>query len=365
MNKSKVRVAIIGCGQISEAHIKEIQLINQTEVVAVCDILENLAHDLAVRNGIPGVYCDFNTMIKLEKPDVVHITTPPHTHLQISLDAIAGGCHVYIEKPFGLSYREATKIIEDAKAHEVIACAGFSQLYDYASKRWNLFFKGGNLGDVVHVETYYGNSLDGSFSRVFLQDENHWIHKLPGKLFQNIISHALYHITPFFRLPLDRLQCLAMDRSDNGKFFDELRVMLQSGKVTGYLTFTSAVQPVTQFVRIYGTKGIAEVDLANHAFRSFRTTQLPGPIARVCNLISAGKQSGSEGLRHARQMLSGNDRFFSGMGHLFTALYDTIRRGELTPPVEYAEVLKAAAIMDEIGRQYRELEVQLKGERFN
>ena len=352
----KIRVAIIGCGQISEAHIKEIKLINGAEIVAVCDLLRTLAEDLAERYVIHGVYEDFKAMIEFENLDVVHITTPPTTHLGIGLEVLQRGCHAYIEKPFGTSYREAERLIDSARLNQVVVCAGFSQLFDVVSVRFKEFFAKGQLGDVVHIESYYGDNLEGNFNRIFLNDKQHWIHKLPGKIFQNVISHALYHMTPFMDDPVNAMQCFTIDRSGRGGFFDELRVMMQSGSVSGYLNYTSGVRPITQFVKYYGTKGIAELDLANHAFRFHRPTHLPGPVARVVDSISYGKQSIIEGLRHSKDMWRGKDRFFAGMGNLISAFYDSIREGRLSPPVPYDEVLKASAIMDEIGRQCSQLE---------
>ena len=358
MAKRKIRVAIVGCGQISEAHIKEIKFIKGAEIVGVCDILESLAQDIAERNDIPYVFNNVENMIDRVRSDVVHITTPPHTHLPIGLQVLEKGVNAYIEKPFGLNFEEAEKLIHAAQKNRVLVCAGFSQLYDMVSLKLRKFINDGKLGEVVHVESYYGNSLEGSFSRIFLNDENHWIHKLPGKLFQNIISHALYHITPYLPDNYNTIKCLAIDRSKNGVFFDELRVLLLAGNVTAYITFTSSVNPITQFFRIYGTESIAEMDLANHGFRYYQKTKLPGPVARVYNSVSIGRQNIKEGIRHAKQMWRGEDRFFAGMGKLFAAFYGNIRRGELTPPVAYDEVLKNATIMDEIGRQCRELETE-------
>lgn len=363
MNKVEgdVSVGIIGCGQIAHTHLKEISLNEQAKTIAVCDRIEVMAEDMAERFVVPKAYGDYHEMLCDSKLDVVHITTPPDTHLRISVDAMEQGCHVYVEKPFGIGYAEAKKIVESARKNKVIACAGFSQLYDLVALRAQKLIREGALGEVVHVESYYGNSLEGNFSRMFLNDKDHWIHKLPGKLFQNIISHALYHMVPLFKSPLERIICLAHDRSRNGVFQDELRVLMNSADVTGYLTFTSAVKPITQFFRIYGTKGILEVDLANHMLSRLEATALPGPVARVRHGLVTGKRFLGEAISHARNMWSGKDRFFTGMGNLFNAFYQNVRDGNLVPPVPYEEVLNVSAVMDEISRQCSILESPEKG----
>jgi len=352
----KIKVAIIGCGQISDAHLSEINLLPDAEIVAVCDLRKVLAEDTAERFGIKKFYCDYNVMIEDLNPDVVHITTPPHTHRPIGLDVIQQGCHAYIEKPFGINYQEARELIEAAKQNRAIVCAGFSQLYDLVSQRLRKYIDEGRLGDVVHVETYYGNSLEGNFSRLFLQNKDHWLHSLPGKLFQNIISHALYHIIPYFPTVIEHVFCFAQDRSKNGVFQDELRVMMQSGDVTAYLTFSSAVKPITQFFRIYGTKSIVHVDLANHLFYSMASSSLPGPVARVRNAFVPAKQLLFEGFNNIRKMVNGNDRFFAGMGNLFKQLHENIREGSIEPPIPYSHILSCSEIMDKISAQCQKIE---------
>lgn len=344
----RIRSAIIGCGQISDAHLKEISLLPYAEVVAVCDLVDVLAQDTAERFNIPSNYVDYRKMIDDLEPDVVHLTTPPSTHLPIGLDVMRRGCHVYIEKPFGTSYHQAKQIIDAAKRNKLIACAGFSQLFDHAALKLQAIMKEGAVGEVVHVETYYGDSLSGSFSRMFLHDREHWIHELPGKLFQNIISHALYHIVPFFPAKMDRFACFTMDRSRNGLFHDELRVMIQSGTVTGYLTFTSSVRPVIQFLKIYGTRAVVEVDLTNHTICCHESKGLPLALARAFSPISKGKHLIKEGVANLANTFIGRDRFFAGMGNLFRLLYRNISEGKIISPVDYDHVLRVSELMDKI-----------------
>lgn len=346
----KIKVAIIGCGQISDAHLGEISLLADAEVVAVCDLLTPLAEDTADRFNIRNAYSDYHKMIEETRPDVVHITTPPHTHLPIGVDVIRKGCHTYIEKPFGVSLEEASKIIEAAQANNLIACAGFSQLFDVVTKRVNEHIQSGRLGDIVHMETYYGESLDGNFSRLFLQNKAHWIHNLPGKMFQNVISHALYHIVPHLPDKIEKVSCLTQDRSNNGVLDDELRVMIQSGNVTGFVTYTNSVHPITQFFRLYGTKSIIHVDLGNHNLTITDTTGLPGPIARIRNAMVPGKNLIREGALNIKNLFTAKDRFFAGMGGLFDSLYQNIRDDRIQPPVPYEHILKHSSLMDEIGK---------------
>lgn len=344
----KIKVAIIGCGQISDAHLSEIRLIPYAHVVAVCDLYESLAEDTADRFDVGAYYSDISEMLEKEKPDVVHLATPPHTHLALGTLALERGSHVYVEKPFCTNTDDARKLLKRAEDLGLLVCPGFSQFYDIAYLRCKKFIEDGRLGDVVHVETYYADNLEGNFSKIFLRTKDHWIQKLPGKVIHNVITHALYNIIPYFPDDIERVTCIADDRSGNGVFQDELRVIAKSGNVTGYVTFTNAIRPMTQFVRIYGTKAIVEIDLTNHVFTVKSASELPGPLARSRNALVPAMALIANGFKNIINVFTGKDRFFAGMGGLFDNFYTSVQRGSSVPPVPYEYVLRVTDLMDQI-----------------
>jgi len=94
-----MKIAIVGCGKIADAHVEEIRKIPSVQLVAVCDLEPIMAEQLATRYVIPRWYCDVKRMLDMEKPDVLHIPTPPQSHLLLAQQAVAAGCHVFLEKP--------------------------------------------------------------------------------------------------------------------------------------------------------------------------------------------------------------------------------------------------------------------------
>ena len=84
-----LRIALIGCGQIADAHLQEIGRLPSASVVALCDHHLDLARQAALRFGVDAIFDSVPRMLKQTWPDVVHVTTPPHTHrpivLQLSL----------------------------------------------------------------------------------------------------------------------------------------------------------------------------------------------------------------------------------------------------------------------------------------
>ena len=80
-----MRVAIVGCGQIADAHVHEIRRVPGATVEAVCDANPHMAEQASTRFGVPGVYTDLHRMLAEVKPDAALEKSPGR---QIHLEAV-------------------------------------------------------------------------------------------------------------------------------------------------------------------------------------------------------------------------------------------------------------------------------------
>src|SRR5438045_4241797 len=103
-------MAIDGCGKMSYAYVEEIRKITTVQLCAVCDTELVMAEQLATRYTIPHYYSDLSKLLEIEAPDVLHITTPPQSHLALTRMAVAAGCHVFLEKPIALRHSDTEAI---------------------------------------------------------------------------------------------------------------------------------------------------------------------------------------------------------------------------------------------------------------
>jgi predicted dehydrogenase len=69
----------------------------------------------AAANGVPHAFTDLAQAIAETGPDLVAISTPPHTHAPLSLAALEAGCHVLCEKPFARDAAEARTMLAAAQ----------------------------------------------------------------------------------------------------------------------------------------------------------------------------------------------------------------------------------------------------------
>ena len=356
MNTEKLKIAIVGCGQIADGHIEEIQKMDHAEVVAVCDLEILMAEQLATRYGIANYYDQFDALLENENPKVVQITTPQQAHLPLATIAIDAGCHVYVEKPFTPTYTETVKLIEHAEKNNCKLTIGHTYFFDPPALELRKLIDEGVMGDPVHVESFYGYNLNGPFGKAIMGNGNHWVHNLPGKLFQNNIDHLLNKVIEFIDDEKPEIKLFGGIRRTNrygdirDTMPDELRVMIQGESTSAYATFSSHIKPMAHFLRLYGTKNIAHVDFMARTVTLDQEATLPSAIGRLLPAFNMGKQYKREGWKNVGKFIKSDFHFFAGMHNLIARFHESIIK-DTPPPISHRDIRRIGWMMDEIFRQ--------------
>jgi len=352
-----LRVAIVGCGKIADAHAEQIRRIKGCDIVAVCDREALMARQLAERFKVERSFDNLGRLLEESKPDVVHITTPPQSHFEIARQCLEGGCHVYVEKPFTLDAREAEELVRLAERRGLRLTVGHDAQFSPATRRMRELIREGYLGDaVVHMESYYGYDLgDAAYAGAFLRDTDHWVRRLPGGLLQNVISHGVARIAEFVKGENPRVMAHGfvspLLRGLGGDVLDELRVVIvDDDHTTACFTFSSRMRPLLNQFRIFGSKNGLLLDeqqqtvvkLRGGAFKSYAERFLPPVIFASQYLANAA--------RNVRLFLANDFHMESGKKELIAAFYRSIVEG--TPaPIPSSQILLTARLMDSIFEQ--------------
>ena len=114
-----IRFGIIGCGKISGSHARAITKSNKTKLVAVCDVIEEKAKELAKSHGVKKVYTDYKEMLKDPEIDAVCICTPSGMHGEMCIEAAKTGKHIFCEKPIELTGEKIDAIIDALDTYPV------------------------------------------------------------------------------------------------------------------------------------------------------------------------------------------------------------------------------------------------------
>lgn len=108
---SRYRIALIGAGGVVNNHLEAIAAYaDRLELAAVADRDLARAEAVCSQTGGARAYADAYAMLEVERPDLVHILTPPATHLPLILAALETGAWVWCEKPLCRSLAEFDRI---------------------------------------------------------------------------------------------------------------------------------------------------------------------------------------------------------------------------------------------------------------
>jgi len=344
------RVLVVGCGQICDAHVQEARRAGAS-VAGVCDALAAMAEQAAARLAVPRWFTDLGAALEAVRPDVVHVTTPPATHLPIALRALEHGAHVYVEKPLTVNAAEAATLEEAARRAERLVCVGHNLVLDPAVRRLHALVAAGELGEVVHAEAVMGYDLGGPFGSLTMSEPEHWVHRLPGGLAHNNLSHPISLVLPFVGEGTPLVQAagrrLRPERHGDARdgFHDEIRVLLAGPRATAGVLFSCRIRPVQLSVTVYGTRRAATASLDARTVRVTSGSRHPGPFQKVDWARREALQAAGEALGRLGDLARARLHYFEGMRELFGAFYRATR-GEAPPPEPVRQARPTAEILD-------------------
>jgi predicted dehydrogenase len=173
----KLRIGVIGVGQIGQVHLDNYKAIPEVEVVAIADANDAHAHSVAGRYGIPDSYADFHDL--LARPDILAVDVCLHNnlHMPVSVAALQAGKHVYCEKPMAGSYRDAEVMFKTSQAAGLKLSIQLSTLFSSETKAARFLIDQGLLGRLYHARSVGFRRrgrpyVDGYGSPPFVQKNN-------------------------------------------------------------------------------------------------------------------------------------------------------------------------------------------------
>lgn len=148
----KLKVAIIGCGQIARTqHLPAYVKSGMVEIKYLVDGIIERADELATEFGIPYTTTDFNEVLSDPEIDAISVCTPNASHAPISIAALKAGKHVLCEKPAAMTYAEALEMKQAADENQKILNIGVVNRFNTAVNKIKELIETGELGDLYHI----------------------------------------------------------------------------------------------------------------------------------------------------------------------------------------------------------------------
>jgi predicted dehydrogenase len=260
-----MNVGLVGCGIISDAHLKAWRRIESARVAAVCDTNEERAAEVAGRWRVPSYYNDLECMIRHEGIEFLSICTPPKSHVDAACKAITSDVNVVVEKPLAMTTKEVEQIEEVSRRSTAKLMVISNLLYRPAVSGARRAFASLHQ-EPVSADVHFLRTPDDSNAA----DSSHWGHRLPGGIFTDHLFHALYLIRFF----LGDLQLKAVHLDKFGILdwmrYDELTVFLgsQERRASIHVSFNSSREET--FLDLYGQKNALRAELMTNDVYVFR-----------------------------------------------------------------------------------------------
>ena len=208
-------------------------------------------------------------------------------------------------------------------------------------------------GPIVHVEATYGYDLAGDYGVAVLSDAGHWVHRLPGKLFHNVLDHVVCKLAMVMPLKPVQVSCLAFRaRPAVGNpvidaLADELRFTLRAGDVTATAIISAHARPVGHTLRVYGRKDSVSLDYVGRTLVPVPRQTQPSSIGRLGPAIAQARAYAASARRNLGRFRRHEFHFFQGMRVLLDQFYAQIA-SNTQAPLSHAEILWSVETIDAI-----------------
>ena len=154
MAVSTLGVGIIGCGRAAEElHLPAIAKSPDVTAVAIADIDAFARARLAGRFGIAAQHRDVETLLADPAVTLVVICTPPATHPEVALAAVAAGKHVFVEKPLALDIEAAEQMMDAERTARVVTAVGLNLRCHRLVEKARAIVASGTLGRIATLRT--------------------------------------------------------------------------------------------------------------------------------------------------------------------------------------------------------------------
>jgi predicted dehydrogenase len=148
-----LRVGIIGYGYWGPNVARNIHSLENCQLAAICD--KNPASLRSAERAFPKVELttDYSTLLNSAQIDAIAVVTPVWTHFELAKSALQNGKHVFVEKPFTSTAREAEELIKLASRKKLQIMVDHTFLFTGAVKKIRQLVEDGTLGDLYYYDS--------------------------------------------------------------------------------------------------------------------------------------------------------------------------------------------------------------------
>jgi predicted dehydrogenase/nucleoside-diphosphate-sugar epimerase len=316
-----LRVGFIGTGAISSIHARALSRVASATLTAVYDTNTASAEAFARRwDGVAA--CETLEAMWQTGVDVVHVLTPPASHAALTLEALAHGCHVYVEKPLATAPEDCDRIHDAARRAGRKVCVGHSLLRDPTVVRLLKKVRRGAIGDVRGAEYVRSQPVPTAPPGVpsaFLSEG--------GFPMRDAGIHGVYLLEALVGPIRDVNVRIASVGRHQSVLCDDWHVLATGEHGMARLLLSYSIQPWQSILTVYGSRGTLRADLFASTVTVRRTWPLPSPAARLLNTVVEAATLLTQSAMTLTRAVLGRLRQFHGVQDAVTGFYEDLDAG--------------------------------------
>ena len=180
----RLKIGIIGCGNISSIYLENCQNFSHLELVACADLDIQRAKSQAEKFGVPTA-CSVEALLSNPEIELVINLTIPKAHASVCIQALQAGKHVYTEKPLAVTREEGRQILEEAKKQNLLVGSAPDT------------FLGAGIQTAIHlIEQGEIGELVGASAFMICRGHEHW-HPDPS-FYYDIGGGPMFDMGPYY-----------------------------------------------------------------------------------------------------------------------------------------------------------------------
>lgn len=156
----KYRVAIVGCGGISNAHGNAWRNVPEIEIVGACDEKFEAVSRFATEYEVENTYNDLRQMLEKQNPDILVVATWPSSHLKNVLEAVRCGVKgILVEKPIAVNTSQLEQMIQVTESANIILMEAFMYRHHPLTLAVKQKIEEGAIGEVRYARSSFSTGL--------------------------------------------------------------------------------------------------------------------------------------------------------------------------------------------------------------
>ena len=140
-----IQVGFIGAGGRARSHMRVLQMMEDVNIAAICDVVEETAERVAGEFGARA-YTDHREMLDAESLCALYVSVPTFAHTDAEILAAQRGVHLFVEKPVAATMEKALEILAAVREAGVLTCVGYQLRYSGIAQQAKAFLKGRTIG---------------------------------------------------------------------------------------------------------------------------------------------------------------------------------------------------------------------------